>query len=188
MRRISRRDVCRRIWVCAFLSMVCWKSATLLTMKKVDIEARCAARGQNLSDVLERATETLSGLSSCAGLVLAPKTDLPIKQIEFVRLGQRQVLVVLVMADGLVENRVIEAPLGIDASTLTMASNYLNSRLVGRKLCDAQRAIETRSKRVALNSMNWRASLFQTVWLYGRARRLGRKRCLFGGKRVCWKM
>jgi heat-inducible transcriptional repressor len=110
--------------------------------EKLDIEARCAAQGKNLADVLTRATDMLAGLSSCAGLVLAPKTDRPLRQIEFVNLSPGRVLVILVTEDGLVENRVIEAPLGLDAGTLTMASNYLNRQLAGRNLADVQRDIE----------------------------------------------
>lgn len=110
--------------------------------EKANIETQCASLGKNLSDVLTRATDTLAGLSACAGLVLAPKTDRPLKQIEFVPLSPGQVLVVLVTEDGLVENRVIEAPLGVSPASLTMAANYLNRRLVGRRLQDAQKEIE----------------------------------------------
>ncbi len=110
--------------------------------EKTNIEAQCATQGKNLADVLARATTTLAGLSSCAGLVLAPKTDRPLKQIEFVQLAPGRVLVVLVTEDGLVENRVIDAPLSLDAATLTMAANYLNRRLAGRRLAEAQQQIE----------------------------------------------
>ena len=110
--------------------------------EKASIATQCAAQGRNLADVLSRATETLAGLSQCAGLVLAPKTDRPLRQIEFVNLSPGRVLVVLVTEDGLVENRVIEAPLGLDIGTLTMAANYLNRRLAGRRLSDAQHEIE----------------------------------------------
>jgi len=109
---------------------------------KKNIEAQCAAQGKNLADVLTRATDTLAGLSSCAGLVLAPKSDRPLRQIEFVNLAPGRVLVILVTEDGLVENRVIEAPLGIDAATLTMATNYLNRQIAGRSLAEAQSQIE----------------------------------------------
>jgi heat-inducible transcriptional repressor len=109
---------------------------------KKNIEAQCAAQGMNLPDVLARATETLAGLSSCAGLVLAPKIDRPLRQIDFVNLAPGRVLVILVTEDGLVENRVIEAPLGLDAGTLTMAANYLNRQLAGRQLAEVQRNIE----------------------------------------------
>ena len=123
--------------------------------EKSRIEAECVAHGKNLSDVLSRATDTLAGLSACAGLVLAPKTDRPLKQIEFVALAPGRVLVVLVTADGLVENRVIDAPLGIDAGTLSLAANYLNRRIAGKRLSEAQGSIEAdlRLRRAELDDL-----------------------------------
>jgi heat-inducible transcriptional repressor len=106
------------------------------------IEAECVAKGKNLADVLARATDALVGLSSCAGLVLAPKTDRPLKQIEFVNLSPGRVLVVLVTQDGLVENRVIDAPLGLDAGSLTLASNYLTRQIAGQSLTTARQKVE----------------------------------------------
>lgn len=114
----------------------------LAAEEKKSLEARCAAQGKNLADVLSRATDTLAGLTSCAGLVLAPKVDRPLKQIEFVALGPGRVLVVLVTEDGLVENRVIDAPLAMDASTLMLANAYLNRRLAGRRLAEVKQEIE----------------------------------------------
>ncbi len=114
----------------------------LASDEKTALEARCAAQGHNLSDILASATNTLAGLTSCAGLVVAPKTDRPLKQIEFVPLAPGRVLVILVTTDGLVENRVIDAPLGFDAGTLTTANAYLNRRLAGRPLAEARQEIE----------------------------------------------
>jgi len=48
----------------------------------------------------------------CAGLVLAPKSEGALRHIEFVPLGPGRALVVLVAADGHVENRVIETAAG----------------------------------------------------------------------------
>ena len=107
------------------------------------IEARCAASGRSYSEVLDDATTMLSGLSSCAGLVLAPKTDRPLKHIEFVSLSPGRVLVVLVTDDGVVENRVIEVPLGLTQSTLVHASNYLAARVVGRTVAEARAEVLT---------------------------------------------
>ena len=109
--------------------------------ERSSIEGQCSTAGRNLAEVLEDATTALSGLSSCAGLVIAPKTDRPLKHIEFVNLAPGRALVVLVTADGLVENRVIEVPVGLPASSLMMASNYLAARLVGRTLAEARAAI-----------------------------------------------
>ena len=86
-----------------------------------NIEALCAARGKSLAQALEEATSALSGLSHCAGVVVVPKQERPLKHIEFVHLGPGRALVVLVTEDGMVENRVIEVPLGVPPATLVSA-------------------------------------------------------------------
>ena len=94
-----------------------------------NLDARCAAGGRSFPALLEQATQTLSGLSRCAGLVLAPKTEQALKHVEFVALGPGRALVVLVTEDGLVENRVIEVPVGVPASALVTAGNFLSARM-----------------------------------------------------------
>jgi heat-inducible transcriptional repressor len=106
----------------------------LAEAERQNIESLCAARGMSLAQALEEATQALSGLSHCAGVVVVPKQERPLKHIEFVHLGPGRALVVLVTEDGLVENRVIEVPLGLPPSTLISAGNFLNSRLVGRTI------------------------------------------------------
>jgi len=106
------------------------------------IESLCVARGKSLSQALEEATSALSGLSHCAGVVVAPKQDRPLKHLEFVHLGPGRALVVLVTEDGLVENRVIEVPLGLPPAALVSAGNYLNARLIGRTIEEARAEIE----------------------------------------------
>jgi heat-inducible transcriptional repressor len=100
------------------------------------ITARLAASGRSLEDTLAEASALLSGLSSAAGLVFAPKIDSPVRHIEFVPLGAGRALVILVNADGQVENRVIDTPVGLPPSALTQAANYLNARLSGRTLAE----------------------------------------------------
>ncbi|WP_431285949.1 heat-inducible transcriptional repressor HrcA [Humitalea sp. 24SJ18S-53] len=106
------------------------------------IAARCAAAGRSMQDTLAEAGTMLSGLAGAAGLVVAPKGEAPVRHIEFVGLSPGRALVVLVTADGQVENRVIDIPAGLPPSALVQASNYLNARLGGRTLDDAKRDIE----------------------------------------------
>ncbi len=122
-----------RLFVNGLLQM-----GALSVEERASIESQCAIGGRSLPDALTEATTLLSGLSGCAGLVLAPKTDRPLKHIEFISLGPGRALVVLVTADGVVENRVIEVPLDIPVSSLTTASNYLTARLAGRTLEEAR--------------------------------------------------
>jgi heat-inducible transcriptional repressor len=106
------------------------------------IEAEFSNPDSGFDDALNQATKMLSGLARCAGLVVAPKTDRALKHIEFVNLGDGRALVVLVTADGLVENRVIEMPMGTPPSALMQAANYLNAKTVGLTLGEALAFIE----------------------------------------------
>jgi heat-inducible transcriptional repressor len=92
---------------------------------------------------MEEASQLLSGLSRCAGLVVAPKAERTLKHIEFLHLGPGRALVVLVTEDGQVENRIIDVPVGLPSSSLIEASNFLASRLVGRTLAEARAAVST---------------------------------------------
>jgi heat-inducible transcriptional repressor len=106
-----------------------------------DIDSQCAGTGRSLEGLLEEASATLSGLSNCAGLVLAPKTESPLRHIEFVNLHPGRALVVMVTENGGVENRIIEVPAGLPNSALVEASNYLSARLIGRTLDEGRESI-----------------------------------------------
>ncbi|MGB8840495.1 MAG: heat-inducible transcriptional repressor HrcA [Aliidongia sp.] len=109
--------------------------------ERQNLDARCAAAGRSLPQMLEEASAALSGLSRCAGLVLAPKTERSLKHVEFVNLGPGRALVVMVTESGMVENRIIEVPIGIPASALVTAGNYLSSRIIGHTLDEAKAAL-----------------------------------------------
>ncbi|MDE2337304.1 MAG: heat-inducible transcriptional repressor HrcA [Alphaproteobacteria bacterium] len=94
-------------------------------------------RGRSLPHILEQTSRFLSGLSSCAGLVVAPKTENPIKQIQFVLLSPGRALAVLVTSAGTVENRMMEVAPGITMTELQRAANYLNARIADNTLQEA---------------------------------------------------
>ena len=89
-------------------------------------------------DFLTEASQLLSGLSHGAGVVIAAKTDMILKHMEFVRLDKTSALAVLVGEDGLVENRVVPLPHGLDAGALARASNYLTHHIAGKTLSQAR--------------------------------------------------
>jgi len=107
------------------------------------MEAKVAAAGTSMEAVLSEASGMLSGLTRAAGVVLSAKTNPRLKHIEFVRLEPERALVVMVSEDGQVENRVVNVPLGLPASALTEASNFLNARIRGRTLAEAKAELET---------------------------------------------
>ena len=123
--------------------------------ERSEIAARCAASGRSMQETLAEAGQMLSGLAGAAGLVVAPKSEGLVRHIEFVGLGPGRALVVLVTADGRVENRVIEVPPGLPPSALTQASNYLNARLAGRSLDEAKLRVtdEITANRTALDAL-----------------------------------
>jgi heat-inducible transcriptional repressor len=126
--------------------------------ERVQIEARINGSGRGIEDVLTQATTLLSGLSRCAGLVVAAKQDAVLKHIEFVSVAPGKALVVIVSEDGQVENRLIDTPLGLPVSGLSEASNYLNNRLRGRTLEDARAQImaELDGERAELDALTAR--------------------------------
>ena len=125
----------------------------LLEVSDLDVSDRQkidATLGDNSSDMggmLDRVGSALSGVTHGASLVLAPKHEAPIKHIEFVSLAQDRALVVLVFADGHVENRVFTPPAGQTPSSLREAANFLNAIIEGKTLSELQTVIR---KEIAL--------------------------------------
>lgn len=91
--------------------------------------------------MLDRVSTALSALTHGASLVLMPKQEAPVRHIEFVSLAPDRALVVLVFADGRVENRVFTPPPGLTASSMREAANFLNAFVEGRTLEELQRDI-----------------------------------------------
>src|SRR6266568_446735 len=106
------------------------------------MEAKVAAAGKSMEAVLSEASGMLSGLTRAAGVVLAAKSNVRLKHIEFVRLEPERALVILVADDGQVENRIINVPARLPASSLTEASNFLNAHVRGRTLAEAKTELE----------------------------------------------
>ncbi|MEP1934496.1 MAG: heat-inducible transcriptional repressor HrcA, partial [Roseibium sp.] len=117
-----------------------------------------ATLGNNSGDVgtmLDRISTALSGVTHSASLVLTPKHEAPIKHIEFVSLGQDSALVVLVFADGHVENRIFTPPPGQTPSSMREAANFLNAVAEGRTLSELHLAVreEIKNRRQEIDSL-----------------------------------
>jgi heat-inducible transcriptional repressor len=116
------------------------------------IEAQIA-RDQPVEEALAAASSTLSGLSSCAGVVLAPRHDVRLKQLSLVSLAPDRALAVLVGSDGTVENRIINLDPGTNPSALNEVTNFVNARLAGLTLVEAETRLraEIAQRREALD-------------------------------------
>jgi heat-inducible transcriptional repressor len=86
-------------------------------------------------------------------VVLAPKRELTLKQLNFVQLSDRRALAILVGSDGSVENRVITLDGMTSAAALNEVSNFVNARLSGLTLADAQLRLraEIRERKEAID-------------------------------------
>jgi heat-inducible transcriptional repressor len=99
-------------------------------------------RERSIDQALTEATEMISGLSHCAGVVLAEKQISRLKHIEFVPLEPGRALVVLVGEDQSVENRVIAVPPGLPPSALVEAANFMNAHIRGLTIPEARSRVE----------------------------------------------
>ena len=95
-----------------------------------------------VDDILDDISTTLSGVTQGASLVLTPKREAPIKHVEFLPLSISQALVVLVFADGHVENRLFKPPPGQTPSSMKEAANFLNALMEGNTLSEAKKLIK----------------------------------------------
>ena len=115
---------------------------------------RQIVRDQPIEDALAAASAALSGLSHAAGVVLAPKSEMRLRQLSFVPLNHTRALAVLVGADGSVENRVVSLPAEMTPSALTEVSNFVNARLAGLTLAEAEARlrVEIRERKEAIDA------------------------------------
>ena len=95
-----------------------------------------------VENILDDISTTLSGVTQGASLVLTPKRGAPIKHVEFLPLSANQALVVLVFADGHVENRLFKPPPGQTPSSMKEAANFLNAIMEGNTLSEAKKLIK----------------------------------------------
>jgi len=103
---------------------------TMLTVQPSQYGSHSLAPDQP-QKVISNAANLLSNLSQFVGVVIAPKRTSVFRHIEFLRLSERRVLVILVSPDGDVQNRVIFTELDYTQPQLVEAANFLNTNYVG---------------------------------------------------------
>ncbi|WP_395394854.1 heat-inducible transcriptional repressor HrcA [Novosphingobium sp. BL-8A] len=108
--------------------------------ERLAIESRIAAPGP-IEAALEATSALLSSMSSAAGVVMVPKREPRLIQLQLVGLGPGRALAVLVGEDGVVENRVLDLPVNLPPGALEEASNYISAHLAGRTLVEAARSM-----------------------------------------------
>jgi heat-inducible transcriptional repressor len=110
------------------------EAAPLAAEDREKLDATLGANDRDVTVLLDRIGAALSSITQGASVVLAPKREAAIRHIEFVSLAAERALVVLVFADGHVENRVFTPPPGQTPSSMREAANFLNAMAEGRTL------------------------------------------------------
>jgi heat-inducible transcriptional repressor len=119
------------------------------------IDATLGVNDQDVTTLLDEVGAALSVITRGASVVLSPKREAAIRHIEFVSLAADRALVVLVFADGQVENRVFMPPPGQTPSSMREAANFLNALAEGRTLSElrARMVSEIASRRQEIDSL-----------------------------------
>jgi heat-inducible transcriptional repressor len=108
---------------------------TMVTVQPLELEQTERLQGQLLADepqrLLGHAAQLLSSLSQFAGVVMTPRRSSSFRQVEFLRLSDKRVLLIIVTPEGDVQNRILHADREYSASELTEASNYINQNFAG---------------------------------------------------------
>ena len=106
---------------------------TMLTVQRGQFAAHSLAPDQP-QKVISNAANLLSSLSQFVGVVIAPRRTSVFRHIEFLRLSERRLLVIIVSPEGDVQNRVIFTEVDYTQANLVEAANYLNTHYVGLAL------------------------------------------------------
>lgn len=133
----------------------------LVNIKPLEQQALHILEGQLKAErdpgsLIQSASSLLSGITQLTGVVSMPRRNpSAIRQIEFMRLSERQVLAILVMNRNEVQNRIIQLDSDVSSSDLQQAANFLNERLIGKDLQQARTTLleEMRQHREDMNRM-----------------------------------
>ena len=131
---------------------------TMLTVQKNDLHSHRLAPDQP-QKVIANAANMLSSLSHYVGVVMAPKRASVFRHIEFLRLSEKRVLLIIVSPEGDVQNRVIFTEADYSQSQLIEASKYLNAHYAGMAI----EQVRMRVKQELVNLQSEIASLMQAA-------------------------
>lgn len=121
---------------------------TMLSVEPVDDDETLARTvkttlhpGEEPQKMVAAAASVLSSLSQFAGVVLTPRRTHVFRQIEFMRLSDRRILLIIVTPEGDVQNRILATQRDFSFSELTEASNYINAHFAGLSFDDVRRRL-----------------------------------------------
>lgn len=120
---------------------------TLLTVQQGEIDSLAskvqALDGHNPQQkIIANAAQMLSSLSQFAGVVMTPRAESAFQQIEFLRLSEKRILLVIVAPNGDVQNRLLLTESDYTPAQLVQAGNYINHHFAGMSLADVRHKLQ----------------------------------------------
>ena len=125
---------------------------TLMTVQSLDmqtLESALQAQAGQPGRIIQNAAQLLSSLSQFAGVVMTPKQESVFKQIEFLRLSEKRILLVVVDPSGNVHNRLLLTDTDYSPSQLVQAANYINEHYSGQSFEHVRKKLQGRIAAVA---------------------------------------
>lgn len=133
-----------------------------------EIRRQYQVPGRDVGEILKETSRILSSISNYIGIVVAPRFAANVfRQIEFVKLFGKRILVILVSESGVVQNRVIEAEEDLSTEDLVRMTNYLNELLHGLTISEVKARIirEMKDEKVRYDKLLTRALKLSEVTL-----------------------
>jgi heat-inducible transcriptional repressor len=119
---------------------------TLLVVKALESRELHRLEGElhpdNPQRVIQSASQILSQLTQFAGVVMTPRRAVTFRHIEFLKLSEKRVLLIVVTPDGDVQNRILFTERDYAPSELTEAANYINQNYAGQTLEDLRTRLQ----------------------------------------------
>jgi heat-inducible transcriptional repressor len=117
---------------------------TLLTVQPLDepsVESRMRLQAQQPQKLIANAAQMLSSLSQFAGVVTSPRRESVFQQIEFLRLSEKRILLVIVDPRGDVQNRLLLTDVDYTPTQLIQSANFINQNYGGLSFDDVRRRV-----------------------------------------------
>jgi heat-inducible transcriptional repressor len=119
---------------------------TLLVIKPLESNALHRIEDElhpdNPQRVIHAASQLLSQLTQFAGVVMTPRRAVTFKHIEFLKLSEKRILMIVVTPDGDVQNRILFTELDYRPAELIEAANYINQNYAGQSFEDARARLQ----------------------------------------------
>ncbi|MHB1174017.1 MAG: heat-inducible transcriptional repressor HrcA [Sulfuriferula sp.] len=120
---------------------------SLLTIQPLNSKEMSQLEEQLHADDPQRlaanASQLLSDLTRFAGVVLVPgRRSTAFRQLEFINLSEKRILLIIITAEGEVQNRVLLTDRAYTPSELTRAANFLNQNYAGKTFADVRRLMQ----------------------------------------------